>query len=92
MSRDPRAQELNNLKLALATFALQLDAFEARLRHRSSAIADLKHGPLDVGFATRTTFALKTLPSADQASRSPDELDRYRPLPKVNPLSFTRSD
>jgi hypothetical protein len=32
MSRDPRAQELNNLKLALATFALQLDAFEARLR------------------------------------------------------------
>jgi len=27
--RDPRTEELNNLKLALATFALQLDA----LRH-----------------------------------------------------------
>jgi hypothetical protein len=30
MSRDQRAEELHNLKLALATFALQLDAFEAR--------------------------------------------------------------
>jgi hypothetical protein len=29
--QDPRAQELNNLKLALATFALQLDAFETRI-------------------------------------------------------------
>jgi hypothetical protein len=27
-SNDPRARELNQLKLALATFALQLDAFE----------------------------------------------------------------
>jgi hypothetical protein len=31
---DPRANELNNLRLALATFALQLDAFEARLKVR----------------------------------------------------------
>jgi hypothetical protein len=31
---DPRAKELNNLRLALATFALQLDAFEARLKVR----------------------------------------------------------
>ena len=30
--RDPRAEELNNLRLALATFALQLNSFEARLR------------------------------------------------------------
>jgi hypothetical protein len=29
--RDPRSDELNNLKLALATFALHLDAFEARV-------------------------------------------------------------
>lgn len=29
---DPRTEELNNLKLALATFALRLDAFEARMR------------------------------------------------------------
>jgi hypothetical protein len=27
---DPRAEELDHLKLALATFALQLDAFEMR--------------------------------------------------------------
>jgi hypothetical protein len=29
---DPRAEELNSLRLALATFALKLDAFEARFR------------------------------------------------------------
>jgi hypothetical protein len=29
---DARARELTNLKLALATFALQLDAFELRTR------------------------------------------------------------
>jgi predicted Zn-dependent protease len=31
---DPRAEELNSLGLALATFALKLDAFEARLKLR----------------------------------------------------------
>jgi hypothetical protein len=31
---DPRAEELNSLRLALATFALKLDAFEARLKLR----------------------------------------------------------
>ena len=35
MDRDQRSEELNNLRLALATFALQLDAFEARLKSRS---------------------------------------------------------
>jgi hypothetical protein len=30
--RDLRLEELNNLRLAIATFALHLDAFEARLR------------------------------------------------------------
>jgi hypothetical protein len=35
MDRDPRVEELTNLRLALATFALQLDAFEARLKGRS---------------------------------------------------------
>ena len=29
---DPRAEELNSLRLALATFAVKLDAFEARIR------------------------------------------------------------
>ncbi|MDA9488737.1 hypothetical protein [Bradyrhizobium sp. CCBAU 11361] len=31
---DQRAQEVNNLKLELATFALRLDAFEARTRNQ----------------------------------------------------------
>ena len=31
---DQRAQEVNNLKLELATFALRLDAFEARMRNQ----------------------------------------------------------
>jgi hypothetical protein len=30
--QDARAEELHNLRLALATFALQLDAFEMRIR------------------------------------------------------------
>ena len=33
-----RAEELANLKLALAAFALQLDAFEARLKRRQVKI------------------------------------------------------
>jgi hypothetical protein len=32
--RDPRAEELDNLKVALATFALQLDAFEDCIKVR----------------------------------------------------------
>jgi hypothetical protein len=48
---DARVAELNNLRLALATFALQLDAFELRARGllktgMKPAIADL---PPDVG-------------------------------------------
>ena len=31
---DPRAEELDSLRLALATFAMQLDAFEAGLKIR----------------------------------------------------------
>jgi hypothetical protein len=34
MDHNSRAEELNSLRLALATFALQLDAFEARLNTR----------------------------------------------------------
>ena len=32
MDHDPREEELDSLRLALATFALRLDAFEARLK------------------------------------------------------------
>jgi hypothetical protein len=31
---DQQAQEVNNLKLELATFALRLDAFEARMENQ----------------------------------------------------------
>jgi hypothetical protein len=35
MDRDPRVEELRTLRFALAAFAPQLDAFEARLKGRS---------------------------------------------------------
>jgi hypothetical protein len=37
MDRDPRAEELANLKEALANFEHQLDAFEARVGYPSTA-------------------------------------------------------
>ena len=39
---DPRAGEVNRLQLALATFALQLDAFELRTEEVLRAIARAK--------------------------------------------------
>jgi hypothetical protein len=44
---DARAEELHNLKLALATFALQLDAFEMRTRQGPF------QGPFRAGMAHR---------------------------------------
>ena len=41
---DARTEELDNLKLALATFALQLDAFEQRIRERPR---DSQRGEID---------------------------------------------
>lgn len=38
---DARIVELNNLKLALATFALQLDAFEAKVSEATLGLASL---------------------------------------------------
>ena len=35
---DARIEESNNLRLALATFALQLDAFEVRIQDGSPAV------------------------------------------------------
>jgi hypothetical protein len=43
---DARADELNNLRLALATFALQLDAFELRTRE-GLLRAGIRPGTLD---------------------------------------------
>jgi hypothetical protein len=60
MDQDPRAKELVNLKLSLATFALQLDAFERRLRTQSFEAAkpetEFRHG---VEFATAITSAMR---------------------------------
>jgi|HubBroStandDraft_5_1064220.scaffolds.fasta_scaffold522907_2 hypothetical protein len=44
---DARAAELNNLRLALVTFALQLDVFESRIRSAStgSRAEPERHGP-----------------------------------------------
>ena len=40
---DARARELTNLKLALATFALQLDAFELRTKTTRHAAGKAKN-------------------------------------------------
>jgi hypothetical protein len=51
-SKDARAEELDNLRLALATFALQLDAFEMRASdallaaRREASIAVPRRGSL----------------------------------------------
>jgi hypothetical protein len=44
---DARAAELNNLRLALVTFALQLDVFESRIRRGSPGcnMEPERHGP-----------------------------------------------
>jgi hypothetical protein len=60
MVRDLRAAELNNLKLALAAFAVQLNAFEARLKRRSFETDNhLPPRTSDVQFARKILWAMK---------------------------------
>jgi hypothetical protein len=61
MDQDPRAKELSNLKLSLATFALQLDAFESRLRSQSFEAATKTALPFRRGaqFATTIVSAMR---------------------------------
>jgi len=61
-SRDPRTQELNNLKVALATFALQLDIFEARIRNGQPkpAIRPDRPRPPDLNLAIKAGPAMKS--------------------------------
>jgi hypothetical protein len=60
MGRDLRAAELNNLKLALATFALKLNAFEERLKRRSFETDNrLPPRASDVQFAKKILWAMK---------------------------------
>jgi hypothetical protein len=55
---DHRAEERNKLRLALATFALQLDAFEARLK--------IQHGQKQT---PKSLFgAIEPFPSGDAAT------------------------
>jgi hypothetical protein len=70
MNRDPRAEELINLRLALATFALQLDAFETRVRGgplRTHIKPEIRVPP-DARFAIKIVSAMRNLPCVDQAS------------------------
>jgi hypothetical protein len=72
MSWDPRAEELNNLRLALATFALQLDAFEARLKGRqgkSTAEPPRMVSPA-IGFASQAVAPIRSLPSTPPKAAS----------------------
>jgi hypothetical protein len=59
---DQRAQELNDLKFALATFALRIDAFEARMRSRltKTNAESSKLGSHDIGLAKQVTEPMKS--------------------------------
>ena len=61
MDRDPRVEELTNLRFAMATFALQLDAFEARLKGRSpkTTLKAFHPAPPDIGAANKIVAAMK---------------------------------
>jgi hypothetical protein len=64
---DQRTAELNSLRLALATFALQLDAFELRLKGRGTKIngESLKPVSPDTAFAKQVIGAMKNRPAAN---------------------------
>ena len=74
---DPRANELNNLRLALATFALQLDAFEARLKVR----------------LTKPHHETAKLVSLDIRKRATKRTEQYPPsLPARDSFTDAKSD
>jgi len=64
MNRDPRVNELNNLRVALATFALRLDEFEARVKGRSTKSPTQKPrlSEPDIGFAKLVIAAMSNSP------------------------------
>jgi hypothetical protein len=57
---DRRIEELNNLRIALATFAIHLDAFEARLTGRptKSLAEPMKAASQDLAFAKQIVAAM----------------------------------
>ena len=64
MDQDPRVEELTNLRLALGTFALQLDAFEARLKGRSpkTTLKAFHPAPPDISVANKIVAATESQP------------------------------
>jgi hypothetical protein len=61
MGRDPRSEELENLRLALGTFALQLDAFEVRIKNLlplKTKVKAIDRAPPDV-LANKIVSAMK---------------------------------
>ena len=64
--RDSRAKELDDLKLALAKFALRLDEFEARSRARSFKAAAQDDLNENVTRASKIVSAMKRRLYADQ--------------------------
>jgi hypothetical protein len=58
---DQRAQELTIIKIELATFALRLDAFEARMRGQltKTSAEPSKLGSSDIGPAKQVTEPMK---------------------------------
>jgi len=69
MDRDPRANELANLKEALTNFEHQLDLFEARIgcQPKASPAHDLPSPPLQVAFANDVVAAMKNRMTEDCA-------------------------
>src|SRR5712675_1693454 len=88
MDRDPRVEELTNLRLALATFALQLDAFEARLKGRSpkTTLKAFHPAPPDISVASKILVAMKERPrNRAPHKNSPAELPAKKTLSSIQP-------
>jgi hypothetical protein len=58
-NQDPRLRELSNLKLALATFALHLDAFEARVKPLRANMKSAATPQPDINFAKNIMSAMR---------------------------------
>ena len=69
MHRDPRANELANLKEALTNFEHQLDLFEARIGYqpKASPVHDLPSPAPQIAFANDVVAAMKNRMTEDCA-------------------------
>ena len=60
MKRDPRSEELENLRVALVTFALQMDAFELRIKTLLPKKTAVYSAPPDANLARKVVFAMRS--------------------------------